>query len=167
MQKLLIFSHTYFKDSRTNRALLKSLENKDILVRNLDAIYGATPSFDVIKEHELLKSAKEIFVQFPMFWYSSPALFKAWQDEVLTPLYMKNALNKPVKFIITAGEKKYHFDELDLGDIKGIERFYLPQKQSFKMCGADAGADIFALYNAPREVSEQEISDYHAFLGLK
>ena len=48
--------------------------------------YAAYPDLkiDVAKEQALLASADRVVLQFPMFWYSTPALLKQWQDDVLT-----------------------------------------------------------------------------------
>ncbi len=36
------------------------------------------------REQELLLAHDRIVFQFPLYWYSSPALLKEWQDVVLT-----------------------------------------------------------------------------------
>lgn len=51
---------------------------------------------------DLLKNADKIIFQFPLFWFSTPALLKEWQDRVLTAiLYGENKeLLKDKKFQI-------------------------------------------------------------------
>lgn len=48
-------------------------------------LYGTYPNFtiDVEKEQQLLLELERIVFQFPMYWYSSPALLKQWEDDVL------------------------------------------------------------------------------------
>ena len=52
-------------------------------VRNLAELY---PDFmiDVKKEQQVLEKADRVVLQFPIQWYSSPALLKQWEDQVLT-----------------------------------------------------------------------------------
>ena len=49
-------------------------------------MYAEYPDFkvDLAKEQELLLANDVIVFQFPLFWLSSPALMKEWQDTVLT-----------------------------------------------------------------------------------
>ncbi len=39
---------------------------------------------DVAAEQRLIEQHDKVVFQFPLYWFSSPPLFKAWQDEVLT-----------------------------------------------------------------------------------
>ena len=49
-------------------------------------MYGLYPDFriDVAAEQAVLEACDRIVLQFPMYWYSSPALLKQWEDDVLT-----------------------------------------------------------------------------------
>lgn len=38
---------------------------------------------DATREQERIAAADRVVLQFPMWWYSSPALLKQWQDDVL------------------------------------------------------------------------------------
>lgn len=86
MKTVIIMSHPYYEQSKMNKALFeaaKSLQNVEI--RHLEAIYGSdTRAFDVKKEQEILESAERIVFQFPMFWLSTPAMLKAYIDEIFT-----------------------------------------------------------------------------------
>ena len=83
---VLVF-HPHMDQSRANKALMEAAERAatngaDIIVRDE---YAAYPDgrIDVRAEQELLGRCDRIVLQFPMYWYSSPALLKQWQDEVL------------------------------------------------------------------------------------
>ena len=87
MSTLILVFHPHLKDgSRVNARLLAELAAQgedDIIVRDEYAEY---PNFSVNadKEHELLEAADRVILQFPFYWYSSPALLKEWEDEVIT-----------------------------------------------------------------------------------
>lgn len=84
MKTLVIISHPDIMESGSQQYLLSSIPNDtNITVRHLESLY---PDFkiDVPKEQALLKEHDRIIFQFPLYWYSSPALLKKWQDDVLT-----------------------------------------------------------------------------------
>lgn len=116
---LIIFNHPYLENSFSHCAFLKSLEGLNhITLRNLDKVYGEkTKSFDVSFEQELLLSHERIIFQFPFFWYSTPALIKAYQDEVFLYgfAYGSNGtklMGKEFKIITTIGAPQ---EEYQLG----------------------------------------------------
>lgn len=82
MKTTVFVFHPNWDQSRVNRALASGLDQQ-IEVRNMYQLY---PDFkiDVEKEHQVLERADRIVLQFPMYWYSSPALLKQWEDEVLS-----------------------------------------------------------------------------------
>ena len=77
MSTLILVFHPHLKDgSRANARLLAELAAQgedDIIVRDEYAEY---PNFSVNAdtEHELLEAADRVILQFPFYWYSSPAL---------------------------------------------------------------------------------------------
>ena len=80
---LVLFAHPALEKSRVNRRLAAA-------VRTLPGVtfhdlYEAYPEFDVdvSREQELLVAADLVVMQFPFFWYSTPALLKQWEDLVL------------------------------------------------------------------------------------
>lgn len=84
MMTLVIVAHPDLANSQINSTWKKAFQqHPDVTVHDLYAMY---PDFkiDVKKEQELLMRHDRIILQFPFYWYSSPALLKLWQDEVLT-----------------------------------------------------------------------------------
>ncbi|MBC7691446.1 MAG: NAD(P)H-dependent oxidoreductase [Methylotenera sp.] len=80
---LILLAHPNLKDSKANRVLADAARGlPGVVVHDLYLLY---PDFriDVKKEQALLVDADLIVYQFPFYWYSSPALFKEWQDKVL------------------------------------------------------------------------------------
>jgi putative NADPH-quinone reductase len=84
MKKILVnVIHPNLEESTVNKRLLKTIEPlPNITVNNL---YEKYPDFniDVAKEKALLVEHDVIVFQFPMYWFSSPALLKEWFDVVL------------------------------------------------------------------------------------
>lgn len=81
MKTIINLFHPDFSNSRANKALVQNV-NDEFEVRDLYALY---PDFkiDVEKEKEVLEKADRIVLEFPIRWYSSPALLKQWEDDVL------------------------------------------------------------------------------------
>ncbi|MBM4367935.1 MAG: NAD(P)H-dependent oxidoreductase, partial [Deltaproteobacteria bacterium] len=75
--------HPALHRSRANRRLAEAARGIDgVTVHDL---YDAYPDFDVdvAREQALLAAHRAVVAQFPMYWYSTPALLKQWQDLVL------------------------------------------------------------------------------------
>lgn len=83
-KKILInLFHPNLDQSRGNKALLTAASKlPNVTIRNL---YTEYPDFKVnaAVEQELLLAHEIIVFQHPMYWLSSPALMKQWQDTVL------------------------------------------------------------------------------------
>lgn len=78
-----IVTHPNLQKSRINKAVLKAFEDKPgIETRKLNEVYPDW-KIDVAKEKQSLLKADIIVVQTPFYWYSTPGLFKEWQDRVL------------------------------------------------------------------------------------
>ena len=109
MNKILIlFAHPRFEKSKTNRALLKNIEQLHGVT--LNDLYEQYPDFniDIEREKELLMAHEIIIWHHPFYMYSAPALLKQWMDLVLEygwahgrgGDYLKN---KIIFNVITAG----------------------------------------------------------------
>jgi len=84
MNKILIlFAHPRFEKSKTNRALLKNIEQRQGVT--LNDLYEQYPDFniDVGREKELLIAHEIIIWHHPFYMYSAPPLLKQWIDLVL------------------------------------------------------------------------------------
>lgn len=84
MKKVLVlFAHPSQHRSEVNRPLFKAAQK----IEGVTAIdlYGEYPTFniDIGKEQSRLVEHDVIIFQFPLFWYSTPAILKEWQDLVL------------------------------------------------------------------------------------
>ncbi|OTN91540.1 NAD(P)H-dependent oxidoreductase [Enterococcus faecium] len=80
--RIFIFHPNLNHESKVNRVLANAARNAGIDVRDMYALY---PNFkiNVSVEQEILEKTDRIVLQFPMYWYNSPALMKEWLDRVL------------------------------------------------------------------------------------
>jgi len=105
---LILFAHPAFRKSRINIRLSAGLAELDgVTVHDL---YETYPEFDIdVQEEQALLDAHDIVVfHHPLYWYSTPAILKEWQDLVLEHGWAYgskgNALRGKLFFnIITAG----------------------------------------------------------------
>ncbi len=79
---LLVLAHPALHRSRANAALLDAARSRPEIT--LHDLYQAYPDFliDVEAEQKRLLDHRLIILQFPMYWYSTPALLKEWLDMV-------------------------------------------------------------------------------------
>lgn len=87
---LILLFHPDLTRSRTNAALAAAaakLPGAEIV--DMQAAYPQGIDFLKDSEREALRllSADRIVLQFPVQWYSTPPLLKAWQDAVLTRMF--------------------------------------------------------------------------------
>ena len=128
MSKILVISgHSQIDNSTANRQLLERLEaaGLDLEVRHLCRLYPEH-RVDVEAEQAALVAAQRVVWQFPLHWYSVPALLKSWIDQVLT-----------YGFAFGSGGDKLHGKELlvsltvggpqDAYSAEGYNRFTLPE----------------------------------------
>ncbi|CAB0802053.1 NAD(P)H-dependent oxidoreductase [Corynebacterium diphtheriae] len=81
---IIILAHPNLKDSRVNKALAKAAEKLDsVYIHNLYDLYP-DGNINIAIEQENLIEFDHIVFQFPLYWYSTPALLKEWLDKVLT-----------------------------------------------------------------------------------
>ena len=80
---LVLLAHPVRRRSRANAALTAAARQVDGV--RLHDLYEAYPDFliDVEAEQALLLEHDVIVFQHPVYWYSSPAILKEWQDLVL------------------------------------------------------------------------------------
>ncbi|EHA1082980.1 NAD(P)H-dependent oxidoreductase [Photobacterium damselae] len=138
----VISGHPSHANSISNDEIISYLEQSHIgerlSVRKLEELHSNF-EFDVEKEQLALLEADTIIFQFPIFWYSFPALMKKWFDDVICYGFAfggeKGAQLKDKKFIFsfTIGGKDTAYgndDEIALS----IEDLVKPLKQILKYC---------------------------------
>jgi glutathione-regulated potassium-efflux system ancillary protein KefF len=81
---LLIYAHPHHSRSIAQRTLLEAV--RDLPGVEVNALYDRYPDFsiDVAREQALLRAARLVIWQHPLYWYAPPALLKLWFENVLT-----------------------------------------------------------------------------------
>jgi glutathione-regulated potassium-efflux system ancillary protein KefG len=80
---LILFAHPALQTSRVNRQLMNAVMGLEGVT--FHDLYEAYPDFhiNVRQEQDLLQRHDIIVFQFPLYWFSVPALLKMWQELVL------------------------------------------------------------------------------------
>ena len=80
---LIILGHPNFDKSVASKTIIETLQNSklDIEVRNVEKLY---PDFkiDVKAEQAAILRHNTIVLQYPIYWYTMPAILKHWFDVV-------------------------------------------------------------------------------------
>ncbi|MFD1317478.1 NAD(P)H-dependent oxidoreductase [Loigolactobacillus zhaoyuanensis] len=102
MQTLIIVAHPQLAESSTQQFLRQGANLADATWRPLQA------PFTLATEQAKLLSAERIIWQFPLYWYSAPAILKSWQDQVLTSefaLRQQSLAGKELGIVVTTDTK--------------------------------------------------------------
>ena len=124
---LILLSHPNFAHSQSNKALIEAVSGlPGVEVAHLEGLYGTAP-VDTAAEVRRLIAAKRLVLQFPIQWYSTPPLLKAWQDTVLTQMFYINPktegeliAGRPVMVAATSGNRPQAYTA------EGVNLFPLP-----------------------------------------
>jgi len=142
MKRLLIlFAHPKFERSRTNRALVQKVQEREGVT--FHDLYEQYPDFniDVAHEKKLLEQHDIVIWHHPFYWYSCPPLMKQWIDVVLEFGWAYgpegNALNgkKCLNVITTGGSRAVYCPEGT--NNYSVNEFLRPFEQTAKLCGME------------------------------
>lgn len=108
MKTLVIIAHPKFTASTTQQLFKASVANDANVIW-----HRLTETINPDKEQALLLQANRIIFQFPLYWYSAPALLKHWQDMVLTTKFTTGATyslaGKELGLVVSTGAAKKEF----------------------------------------------------------
>ncbi len=143
---LLLYFHAAAEFSKANHGLISALGQQEHLsIRDMYAEYPRF-SIDIDKEQSLLTTHDTIVLQFPMFWYSSPALLKEWQDLVLEYGFAYGdggtaLLGKRLQLVVTTGSPAEAYTaEGEKGYT--LREFLRPFEAMAKLCHLDYHAPL-------------------------
>ena len=134
---LLINGHRNPKESHFGNALfIKASELPEVTAHTLMEQY---PDYKIDGERErnILSRHKNIVLQFPLYWYSTPAILKEWIDEVFSRGWAYGGgaalAGKNLMVAITSGgpEKVYQHDGANRFT---MEEFLRPLEQTAHLC---------------------------------
>ncbi len=136
---LILFAHPSQHRSEVNRPLIEASRNLDgVTVVDLYAEY---PNYriDIEREQQRLREHDIIVFMFPLYWYSTPAILKEWQDLVLEYGFAyghggTELRGKKLLCAISAGggEQAYHSSGFNHFSIRELLR---PIEQTATLCG--------------------------------
>ena len=173
MHTLIIVIHPKIQESKINKRWVQELQKYPDLY-TIHHLYNSYPDeiIDILAEQRLLEKYEKIVFQFPLYWFSSPPLFKKWMDEVLTYGWAYGSKSpyalagKKIALAISVGieEKEY----TSQGKYKySLSTICAPFELTFDYVKADYRPH-FAYYgmeqNASDEHIEQSIPQYLQFL---
>ena len=150
---LILSFHPDLGSSHANRALLDAV--RDVEGVTIVDLYGLYPTDEVDSAVEVqrLLSAKRLVLQFPVQWYSTPALLKNWQDRVLTQMYYLAYETQgcrleglPVMLAATAGNTPEAYSETG-ANLFPLEQLLQPLRATAHRCQW-AWSEPFLLYRA-------------------
>lgn len=135
---LLLFAHPALEKSRVHTVMVKHVEA--IPGITINDLYQQYPFFDIdVKREQEMLLAHDIFIfQHPLYWYSSPALVKQWQDLVLEHgwAYGKNGRmleGKKIFHAITSGGQAESYKTNGYNSYS-IPDFLRPVEKMAKLC---------------------------------
>jgi glutathione-regulated potassium-efflux system ancillary protein KefG len=136
---LLVLAHPALHRSRVNAALIAAVHDHDQVT--LHDLYQDYPDFliDVAGDQKRLVAHRLIVLQFPMYWYSTPALLKEWLDMVLLHGFAHGRggtklQGKTLLCVITAGGSTtdYHPEGMNRFSMEELLR---PLEATAHLCG--------------------------------
>jgi glutathione-regulated potassium-efflux system ancillary protein KefG len=160
---LVLLAHPSLERSEVNRPMADALIGIDG-VTAID-LYAEYPDFqiDIDREQQRLRTHDAVVFQHPLYWYSTPAILKEWQDLVLEYGFAYGSRG-------TALHGKIFFDALSAGGAElayraeGYNHFTIrellyPLEQTALLCGMVYLAP-FALFGSRTAVDEGRV-DHH------
>lgn len=138
---LLVLAHPALERSRANRALAKAAKGTPGVT--FKDLYETYPDFvvDIETEQAALVAHDVISLQFPLYWYSTPALLKEWLDLVWLHGFAYGAEGEALKgkrlFVACttgASAKAYHAHGYNRFS---MDEFLRPLEQTAHLCGMD------------------------------
>jgi putative NADPH-quinone reductase len=162
---LILFAHPSLDRSEVNCELLRASQGREgVTVVDLYAEY---PTFriDVDREQQRLRDHDVIVFMFPLYWYSTPAILKEWQDLVLEYGFAYgqdgNELNgKWFLCALTAGGRADAYREQGLNHYT-IRELMRPLEQTAVLCGMSF-LPPYTLFGARSAMEEGRIGEHVA-----
>ena len=162
---LVLFAHPSLDRSEVNRPMAEAVRDLDgVTLVDLYAEY-ADFQIDIDLEQQRLLEHDVIVFQHPLYWYSTPAILKEWQDLVLEYGFAYGSNG-------TALQGKIIFNALTAGGVEaaykaeGYNHFTIrellhPLEQMALLCGM-VYLPAFALFGARTAVEEGRASQHVA-----
>ncbi|MEM9490997.1 MAG: NAD(P)H-dependent oxidoreductase [Myxococcota bacterium] len=173
MSKILIlFAHPRTDRSEVNRPLLSAARSiAGVSVVDLYAEYPML-DIDIDREQRRLLDHDIVILQHPLYWYSSPAVLKEWQDLVLEHGFAYGrdgrALSGKIAFnAVTCGAQREAYTAQGANGAE-LRDLLAPFEKTFQLCRMRYLAP-FALFGAGRACDDgrldAHVDDYRELLS--
>jgi glutathione-regulated potassium-efflux system ancillary protein KefG len=167
---LIILAHPQLQFSRVNRAMIECAQkNSNVVIHDLYELY---PDFciNIKYEQQAVETAQTIIFQYPLQWYSCPAILKEWMDLVLQEGWAygeKGIALRGKQFLnaITVGGPEASYNSSGYNRFS-IKEFLTPFDQTANLCGMTY-LEPFILYNSSQldnQSIERHARKYSALL---
>ena len=164
MAKLIVYyAHPGNKYSHANAAMVERASDVDGIT--FVDLYAQYPRFDINidREQQRLLDHDVILFQFPMFWYSTPALVKEWQDLVLEHGFAYGAggdrlQGKSMMLAVTAAGDRAAYSENGYQHYP-IRTFLTPLERTAKLCHMNFIAP-YVLFGSLRATEDGRLAEH-------
>ena len=158
---LVLFAHPALQKSLAHKSLFNEIQNIEGITCH--ELYDAYPDsfIDIKHEQTLLLNHDIIVFQFPLYWYSCPAILKEWQDLVLEHgfAYGENGdklAGKKLMLAISTGGSANSYSDSGYNE-HDISEFLLPFSQMSKICNLEY-LPPFVLHDIHKRHESQHIA---------
>ncbi len=162
-----IFTHPNLEKSRVNKEVLKAFTGKAGIETRM--LYETYPDWkiDVEKEKKSLLDSDIIVVQTPFYWYSTPGLFKEWEDKVLEYGFAygeggDKLKGKKIQFILSTFGPEEAYQKGGYNHFT-IEELLRPFEQTANLCQLEFLKPL--VINGVAHKSDEEITLFKEFVS--
>lgn len=148
---LILYAHRDHENSTVNRAMAGAAQDLDHVT--LVDLYALYPDFKIDRDLELKRVMDHdiIIFQFPMHWFSTPALLKEYQDCLFTGRHAYGPDGKAFtgKSFFCASSTGAIKDKFGAGNRNNysVDQFFRAQEQTMRALGMDI-LPHYVLYGA-------------------
>ena len=157
---LVLLAHPSLDRSEVNRPMAEAIDGLDGVT--LIDLYAEYPDFqiDIDREQAQLLSHDVVVFQHPLYWYSTPAILKEWQDLVLEHGFAYGTggtklAGKTFFCALTAGGPQEAYHKRGYNHFT-MRELFVPLEQTANLCGM-TWLPPFALYAARRAHDEGRV----------
>lgn len=136
---VIIFAHPSPKRSKLNLPLIDAAKSLDhVAVRDLYELYPNL-HIDTQMEQDAARQAETIVFQFPIHWFSAPAILKEWQDSVLTSSFAygngeRALVDKRFMLVASSGGSASSYSQKGRHGAS-LASYLAPFEQTARFCG--------------------------------
>ncbi|GEN48049.1 NAD(P)H-dependent oxidoreductase [Ligilactobacillus pobuzihii] len=109
MKTLILVAHPKEADSGTQAFLKQAVAGTEDNIKRRVLSNDITPGFVPRSEMKDVLAAERIIFQFPLYWYSAPAVLHQWFADCLITPYKEKLHNKELGLVVSTGRPEREF----------------------------------------------------------